>query len=328
MMITFFAVTYFLCTFLISVFINSVNSDIINSFSDKAQMMIVKQNDNSENALTYGDTGTILSRYKAAGAIKLVTDGYCSGYALFDYEKPSSENSEPTAVIKPELEPYCMTVNGRKTINFIGQNYIVSGIDIYGGKDSDFILKSDNLCDSKVRFSGLTLIIDNKDKTPSVTESIKSDMKEINPDVEFRNVSMSELSGNGDLFKSGNIVIIIAILLIGLLILMNSGVFTWSWINSKRSEIMARRICGADDTDIRKTISVNFLIISAVGIFIGFTATLLLTFVPAVSYYLGNIRISAGLISSVFILLTGGIISYALGSKYSHEQVVALRRVL
>ena len=221
-----------------------------------------------------------------------------------------------------------MTINGRKTINFIGQNYIVSGIDIYGGKDSDFILKSDRLCDSKVRFSGLTLIIDNKDKTPFVTESIKSDIKKINPDAEIKNGSMSELSENGNLFTSGNIVVIIAILLIGLLILTNSCVFTWSWINSKRSEITARRICGADDTDIKKMIFANFLMISAVGIFIGFTATLLLTFVPAVSYYLGNIRISAGLISAAFMLLTGGIISYALGNKYSHEQVVALRRAL
>lgn len=48
-------------------------------------------------------------------------------------------------MIKPELEPYCMTINGRKTINFIGQNYTVSSINIYGGKDSDFILQSDKL---------------------------------------------------------------------------------------------------------------------------------------------------------------------------------------
>ena len=107
---------------------------------------------------------------------------------------------------------------------------------------------------------------------------------------------------------------------------MNSGVFTWSWINSKRSEIMARRICGADDADIKKMIFINFLMISAVGILIGFIVTLLLT--PAVSYYLGNIRISAGLISVAFILLIGGIISYSLSDKYSHEQVISLRRVL
>ena len=114
----------------------------------------------------------------------------------------------------------------------------------------------------------------------------------------------------------------------GLLILMNSGVFTWSWINSKRSEIMARRICGADDADIKKMIFINFLMISAVGILIGFIVTLLLTLIPAVSYYLGNIRISAGLISVAFILLIGGIISYSLSDKYSHEQVISLRRVL
>lgn len=231
-------------------------------------------------------------------------------------------------MIKPELEPYCMTINGRKTINFIGQNYTVSSINIYGGKDSDFILQSDKLSGSTVRFSGLTLIIDNKDKTPSVTESIKSDITGKNPDTNIRTDDISKISGKSNLFTSGNIVIIIAILLIGLLILMNSGVFTWSWINSKCSEIMARRICGADDADIKKMIFINFLMISAVGILIGFIVTLLLTLIPAVSYYLGNIRISAGLISVAFILLIGGIISYSLSDKYSHEQVISLRRVL
>lgn len=251
MMITFFAVTYFLCTFLISMFLNSVSSGVAGRLSDNAEIITVNQDRNSERALTYSDIGDILSKYKAVGAIKLVIE-YNSGYALFDYEKTSSENSAPTAVIKPELEPYCMTINGRKTINFIGQNYTVSSINIYGGKDSDFILQSDKLSGSTVRFSGLTLIIDNKDKTPSVTESIKSDITGKNPDTNIRTDDISKIAGKGNLFTSGNIVIIIAILLIGLLILMNSGVFTWSWINSKRSEIMARRICGADDADIKK----------------------------------------------------------------------------
>lgn len=327
MMITFFAVTYFLCTFLISMFLNSVSSGVAGRLSDNAEIITVNQDNNSESALTYSDLGDILSKYKAVGAIKLVIE-YNSGYALFDYEKTSSENSAPTAVIKPELEPYCMTINGRKTINFIGQNYTVSSINIYGGKDSDFILQSDKLSGSTVRFSGLTLIIDNKDKTPSVTESIKSDITGKNPDTNIRTDDISKIAGKGNLFTSGNIVIIIAILLIGLLILMNSGVFTWSWINSKRSEIMARRICVADDADIKKMIFINFLIISAVGILIGFIVTLLLTLIPAVSYYLGNIRISAGLISVTFILLIGGIISYSLSDKYSHEQVISLRRVL
>ena len=102
MMITFFAVTYFLCTFLISVSVNSVDSDIISSFSDKAEMIIVQQDNNSENALTYSDTGDVLSRYKAAGAVKLVTE-YSSGYALFDYGKAALKNSGPTAVINRSL---------------------------------------------------------------------------------------------------------------------------------------------------------------------------------------------------------------------------------
>lgn len=193
MMITFFAVTYFLCTFLISMFLNSVSSGVAGRLSDNAEIITVNQDHNSESALTYSDIGDILSKHKAVGAIKLVIE-YNSGYALFDYEKTSSENSAPTAVIKPELEPYCMTINGRKTINFIGQNYTVSSINIYGGKDSDFILQSDKLSGSTVRFSGLTLIIDNKNKTPSVTESIKSDITGKNPDTNIRTDDISKIA--------------------------------------------------------------------------------------------------------------------------------------
>ena len=91
MMITFFAVTYFLCAFLISMFLNSVSSGVAGRLSDNAEIITVNQDNNSESALTYSDLGDILSKYKAVGAIKLVTK-YNSGYALFDYEKTSSEN--------------------------------------------------------------------------------------------------------------------------------------------------------------------------------------------------------------------------------------------
>ncbi len=86
MMITFFAVTYFLCAFLISMFLNSVSSGVAGRLSDNAEIITVNQDNNSESALTYSDLGDILSKYKAVGAIKLVTK-YNSGYALFDYEK-------------------------------------------------------------------------------------------------------------------------------------------------------------------------------------------------------------------------------------------------
>ena len=96
MMITFFAVTYFLCAFLISMSLNSISSGVAGRPSDNAEIITVNQDNNSESALTYSDLGDILSKYKAVGAIKLVIE-YNSGYALFDYEKASAENSAPTA---------------------------------------------------------------------------------------------------------------------------------------------------------------------------------------------------------------------------------------
>ena len=77
MMITFFAVTYFLCAFLISMFLNSVSSGVAGRLSDNAEIITVNQDHNSESALTYSDLGDILSKYKAVGAIKLVTEYNC-----------------------------------------------------------------------------------------------------------------------------------------------------------------------------------------------------------------------------------------------------------
>jgi len=337
MMIVFFAVTFFLCSFLISLLINADNSDILSSFSDKANYLVVTQEHNSGSALTYSDIANILSVYPVKGTVKIELYNKL-GYMMFNYldkENPGGAvqlldvyGDTPQAVIKPVLEPYCMEVDGHNTINLMGENYIVVALNIYSnGSSTDFILNSAGFKNSKISFQGLSIILDAGESTSSVTDSFINDITKKNPQVGCTVVKLSEVLSESGAIGPNKAIIIIAILLIGLLMMLNASVFTNSWISSKKSEIIARRICGADDSDIKKLIFGYYIIISAVGTLIGFVITFSVMSLPFVSYYLGSVNPAAGFISAVFLLIISGIISYDRGEKYSHEQIDVLRRM-
>ena len=337
MMIVFLGATFFLCSFLISLLINADNSDILSSFSDKADYLVITQEQHSGSALTYSDISDIQSAYPIKGAVKIELYNK-SGYMLYNYrdnENPGGAvqlldvaGDTPQAVIKPVLEPYCMTVDGKNTINLMGENYVVAGLNIYANDGSaDFILNSAGLKSSKIYFQGLTIVLDAGESTSSVTDSFINDITKKNPQVECTVAKLSEILSESGAFGPNKAIIIIAILLIGLLLMLNAGVFTASWISSKKSEIIARRICGADDKDIKKLIFGYYFIISVIGTLVGFVLTFAVMSLPVVSYYFGSVNPAAGFISAVFLLIISGIISYDRSEKYSHEQIAVLRRM-
>ena len=137
MMIVFLAATFFLCSFLISLLINANNSDILSSFSDKANYLVITQEQHSDSALTYSDIANILSAYPVKGAVKIELYNK-SGYMLYNYrdnENPGGAvqllvvaGDTPQAVIKPVLEPYCMAVDGHNAINLMGEITSLSGL--------------------------------------------------------------------------------------------------------------------------------------------------------------------------------------------------------
>ncbi len=133
---------------------------------------------------------------------------------------------------------------------------------------------------------------------------------------------MNESSGK----SSDTAIVIIAVLLIGLLLLINASAFTSSWINSKKSEIAARRICGADNADIKRRIFKNHFLVCATGTLIGFVLTFILNILIDVSFYIGIINWAAGALTAIFLITVSSIISYVEAAKYSREQVVTLRR--
>ena len=65
--------------------------------------------------------------------------------------------------------------------------------------------------------------------------------------------------------------------------------------------MVARRICGADSDDIRKLIFLYAVIADATGMAGGFLLTFIISLIPQVTFYLGSIRLSYGLLIAVIL---------------------------
>lgn len=337
MILAFFAATFFLCTFLISMLVNKSRADIIGQFSDDAKHIVIMQENNSVGALSYADVIKVLSECKAKGAIEFKTKGQ-TGYILYNYKDDSAlkgswqsldlRSDTPQAVIKSALMPYSVEIEQEPTINLMGENYQITGLNIYSGTDEpDFLLNIAGLKDSNVKFKGITIVIDADKETPAVSEQFREKIQKKNLQADFTVTKIAEITEDNNVIGPDKIIIVIGILLIGLLLVINAGVFTSSWINSKKSEIMARRICGASDNDIKLLVFKYYMIISLTGVFIGFIITLAVSSLPVVAFYLGRIELTAGFISSLFLMVVSLVVSYDCAVNFSDGQVAELRRL-
>ncbi len=326
----FFANTFFLCTFLISMFLNARSSDIYTQFSQEAEYLVIQQDHTEPYALSYRDVMKFLSSCHAKGVLFFDMDMGQTGYALFNYHDDSNfsgiyslidiNNENPQMMIKPEYQEYCMTVDGKQIINFMGVDYEVKGLDIYSGNSgADFICNISGWSESNVKFQGLSLIVDADENTRTAISEFISNFS----DPYMERIKISDLSGG---IGGDKLSIVIVILLIGLLLLLNSGVFANSWIHSKKNEIAARRICGADDLDIKRIVFIEYFVVCLTGTAVGVFVTYFLTAFTGISYYLGRIEPTIGFVSTVFFLLVSGVISYEQSSKYSKQQIAVLRR--
>lgn len=337
MILAFFTATFFLCTFLISMLINKSRADIINQFSDNAKYIVLTQDNNSSDALGYTDVINVLSECKAKGAIEFTTYNQ-TGYILYNYKDDSALKSSwqsldlrsetPQAVIQTVLLPYSMEIEQKPTINLMGENYQITGLDIYSGSDNpDFLLNIAGLKNSDVAFKGITIIIDADEETSTVIEHFRVKIQKKNREADFTVTKMPEVKEENNAIGPDKIIIVIGILLIGILLVINAGVFTSSWIGSKKSEIMARRICGASDNDIKRLVFKYYLITSLTGVFLGFLLTLIVSNLPVVSFFLGRIELTAGFISSLFLMLVSLVVSCDCAADFSDGQVSELRRL-
>ncbi len=335
--LTFFATTFFLCTFLISMLINKGSADIINQFSDNAKYIVLTQDNNSIDALGYADVIKVLSECKAKGAIEFKTENQ-TGYIMYNYKDDSDlmgswqslnlKSDTPQAIIKTVLMPYSMEIEQKMTVNLMGENYQITGLNIYSGSDEpDFLLNIAGLKNSDVKFKGITIIIDADEETPAVSEHFREKIQKKNREADFTATKIAEITEDNNVIEPDKIIIVVGILLIGLLLVINAGVFTSSWIGSKKSEIMARRICGASDNDIKTLVFKYYMIISLTGVFIGFITILAVSSLPVVAFYLGRIELTAGFISSLFLMVISLVVSYDCAVNFSDGQVAELRRL-
>lgn len=334
--IAFFAFTFFLCTFLISVLFNSGNGDIYDQFSENAVYAVIEQDNTKEDALSYSDIAAKLSEFpNARGAVFLELFDI-SGYLLFDndpkggfsgvFRSVNTNTDEPQLILAPAYEPLCMSQSGASYLNLNGKKYRVVGNNIYTGMSgSAFYGNFAGIADSNTKFQGLSIIIDAGEETSRLLNALNSKISAVgNANISSKSLSSlkKDTAGNG----MDKIVVIFAVFMIGTMLITSAGVFTENWAASKMSEIKARRICGADDNDIRNFIFIRYFAVCIAGTMLGAVITALsVGFTPAV-YYLGSINIFAGAVSAAFFTIFGGISAYRFAVKISRRQIAMLRR--
>ncbi len=331
--IAFFACTFFLCTFLISVLFNTGNGDIYGQFSKDAVYAVIEQDETKENALSYSDIAAKLSEFpNARGAVFLELFDI-SGYLLFDndpkggfsgvFRSVNTNTDEPQLILAPAYEPLCMSINGASYLNLNGKKYRVVGNNIYKGMSgAAFYGNFAGIKDSNTKFQGLSIIIDAGKETPRLLNALNSKMSDAN----ISSKSLSYLKKDTEGIGMDKIFVSFAVFMIGAMLITSAKASTENWAETKMSEIKARRICGANDDNIRNFIFVRYFAVCITGIMLGAAMTALsVGFTPAV-YYLGSINIFAGAASAAFLALFGGISAYRFAIKISRRQIVMLRR--
>ncbi len=324
----FFAATFFLCTVLMSLIINYGYSDIYGQFSDRAKYIVIRQQATEENSLCYSDVEKLLSYTKTKGTVLLDMGGNI-GYVLFNgsysgvFADIDTGSDTPQMIIKPQYMPYSMLVDNVPVISFMGNDAKITGYNIYSGlTGADYICNTAVLKNSGVKFQGLTLIMDGAAEEIS---GFLNDIKSQNSSVRYTEKSLSEVAEQEHGFTD-NAIEITVILLVGLLMTVNSGVFISSWLRAKRREIAARRICGASPSDIKRLVFINTLTVCFTGTAAGFLLTYIATKFTGLSFYLGSMEPMAGFISTAFFTTVGVITAYIQSVKYSGEQIVMIRR--
>ena len=297
MITVFYSAVLTLCTILMSLFFNISSSDITDRFSDDAVLLEITQDNYSDNALSYSDIADILAKNKARGAMLINASG--KGYALFNYSDSDLSyalmNSDdirsdtPKAVVSTQKLTQTMDIGGKQTINLFSSDHEVIGTDIYSGANS--------LNAYTTNFAGVaksTVIFQNK------------------------------TAAGGTKGLSAVTVVIVA--LTGICLILSSGVFMSAWLDSMQSELVARRICGADSDNIRKLIFLYAVIADAVGMTVGFLLTFIISLIPQVTFYLGSIRLSYGLLIAVILTAVNIVTAYRQSVKYSGKMINSLRR--
>lgn len=336
MIIVFYSAVLTLCTILLSLFFNIGSSDITDRFSDDAVLLEITQDNYSDNALSYSDIADILAKNKARGA--MLINASSKGYALFNYSDSDLSyalmNSDdirsdtPKAVVSTQKLTQTMDIGGKQTINLFSSDHEVIGTDIYSGANSlnAYTTNFAGVAKSTVIFQNITLIADCGEGTAYIANNIRNDI-ETDRDTIICSVNVqSDVKTAAGGTKGLSAVTVVIVALTGICLILSSGVFMSAWLDSKQSEMVARRICGADSDDIRKLIFLYAVIADAIGMTVGFLLTFIISLIPQVTFYLGSIRLSYGLLIAVILTAVNIVTAYRQSVKYSGKMINSLRR--
>lgn len=336
MITVFYSAVLTLCTILMSLFFNISSSDITDRFSDDAVLLEITQDNYSDNALSYSDIADILAKNKARGAMLINASG--KGYALFNYSDSDLSyalmNSDdirsdtPKAVVSTQKLTQTMDICGKQTINLFSSDHEVIGTDIYSGANSlnAYTTNFAGVAKSTVIFQNITLIADCGEGTAYIANNIRNDIEAERDTINCSVNAQSDVKTAAGGTKGLSAVTVVIVALTGICLILSSGVFMSAWLDSKQSEMVARRICGADSDDIRKLIFLYAVIADAVGMTVGFLLTFIISLIPQVTFYLGSIRLSYGLLIAVILTAVNIVTAYRQSVKYSGKMINSLRR--
>lgn len=260
------------------------------------------------------------------------------GYALFNYSDSDLSyalmNSDdirsdtPKAVVSTQKLTQTMDIGGKQTINLFSSDHEVIGTDIYSGANSlnAYTTNFAGVAKSTVIFQNITLIADCGEGTAYIANNIRNDI-ETDRDTIICSVNVqSDVKTAAGGTKGLSAVTVVIVALTGICLILSSGVFMSAWLDSKQSEMVARRICGADSDDIRKLIFLYAVIADVAGMAVGFLLTFIISLIPQVTFYLGSIRLSYGLLIAVILTAVNIVTAYRQSVKYSGKMINSLRR--
>lgn len=337
MITVFYSAVLTLCTILMSLFFNISSSDITDRFSDDAVLLEITQDNYSDNALSYSDIADILAKNKARGAMLINASG--KGYALFNYSdsdlsyalmsNDDIRSDTPKAVVSTQKLPQTMVdIGGKQTINLFSSDHEVIGTDIYSGANSlnAYTTNFAGVAKSTVIFQNITLIADCGEGTAYIANNIRNDIEADRDTISCSVNAQSDVKTAAGGTKGLSAVTVVIVALTGICLILSSGVFMSAWLDSKQSEMVARRICGADSDDIRKLIFLYAVIADVTGMAVGFLLTFIISLIPQVTFYLGSIRLSYGLLIAVILTAVNIVTAYRQSVKYSGKMINSLRR--
>lgn len=334
--IVFSTVITFMTVLLISIMLNTSGGNIAKQLSEDSKYVTISQIGYENRIIKYSDLYRELKKLNAKGAV--VADMVqMSGFLLFQNEnmkysgdmadKLDLQSEVSYLLLDPVYVPLCMDINGKSHINIISLDYTVCGMNIYSGQTNiHFYGNIAGLKNSDKAFTSVALLIDGGEDTYLQVSNLKDALLKINPQLELKSVDSNTVFASEANIGIEALFLIGGVILIALLLIISTGVFVNRWILAKQSEIKSRLICGATQKQVLFFVLKNYLLLIGTGTVAGLIFCVIASKIPYITYNLGSINATVGVIPSLLLLCFGLCVAYIECAHTIDGSIVGIRR--